>query len=131
MLKGLTEVLSKANGKLALPFLFGATKEKAERSVTPAPSTASEAGIAAPKPAPKTPPVPAGFGSKVQGAPQRDVPRMDGRQVIRRREADEEMIAELLKWDGDVPTAPGGVIETTEEQRLHCAYLGNGTMLVT
>lgn len=131
MLKGLTEVLSKANGKLALPFLFGATKEKAERSVTPAPSTASEAGIAAPKPAPKTPPVPADFGSKVQGAPQRDVPRMDGRQVIRRREADEEMIAELLKWDGDVPTAPGGVIETTEEQRLHCAYLGNGTMLVT
>ncbi|GJD89426.1 hypothetical protein BHAOGJBA_2953 [Methylobacterium hispanicum] len=44
--------------------------------------------------------------------------------------ADQRVVTQILSYVGDVLTAPGGAITTTEEQRQHCVVLENGYLLV-
>lgn len=51
--------------------------------------------------------------------------------AIERREPDEEEMANLLAYKGGVPTAPGGIVETSDQARTLTCYLGNGALLVS
>lgn len=108
--------------------------DRVARSLPSAPAPSGER----PQPKPQRPR--AADGEAVGGQPasrpalrpvRAEPPAVSARPAVRREEADESKVAELLKWEGEVPTAVGGGLDSNDQQRLVCAYLGNGTLLVT
>lgn len=50
---------------------------------------------------------------------------------VDRREPDEDELTTLLAWKGEIPTAVGGSVETSDQSRVLSCYLGNGALLVS
>ena len=97
------------SGQSAEPRRFG------DRPLRPA--ALADRAPAMPAAAPRREPAPdAGRGAIVAGA--------------RRTPATDEQIDIFLAWQGDVLTAPGGSLNTTDRQRMVTAFLADGSLLV-